>query len=96
MNPAERSGLVGYHDCKPVYLDEFKATCPPGTALESPEGLRTLADVLAELARLGVSRRIIERERSAGRLPKPDLHIGRMPLWRVETVRAWLESGDGR
>jgi hypothetical protein len=42
---------------------------------------------------LGVSRRAIERERAAGRLPKPDLHIGKMPLWRVETVRDWLERG---
>jgi hypothetical protein len=44
-------------------------------------------------AALGVSRRVIERERSAGRLPAPDLVIGKMPLWRVDTVRAWLERG---
>jgi predicted DNA-binding transcriptional regulator AlpA len=49
---------------------------------------------LNEVARaLGVSRRAVERERSAGRFPKPDLTIGRMPLWRVETVRAWIEGG---
>ena len=42
---------------------------------------------------LGVSRRIIERERSAGRFPKPDLTIGKMPLWRVESVRSYLERG---
>jgi predicted DNA-binding transcriptional regulator AlpA len=44
---------------------------------------------------LGVSRRAIERERSAGRFPKPDLTIGRMPLWRPETIRAWV-GGGGR
>jgi hypothetical protein len=44
-------------------------------------------------AALGVSRRIIERERSAGRFPAPDLYIGRVPLWRVETARAYLERG---
>jgi predicted DNA-binding transcriptional regulator AlpA len=49
---------------------------------------------LDELARtLGISRRAIERERSAGRFPKPDLIIGRMPLWRPETIRAWIEGG---
>jgi predicted DNA-binding transcriptional regulator AlpA len=42
---------------------------------------------------LGVSRRAIERERAAGRFPKPDMNIGRMPLWRPETIRAWVERG---
>jgi predicted DNA-binding transcriptional regulator AlpA len=45
---------------------------------------------------LGVSRRAIERERSAGRFPRPDLTIGRMPLWRVVTIREWLENGGHR
>ncbi len=49
------------------------------------------ADELADA--LGISRRAIERERSAGRLPRPDLTIGRMPLWRVQTIKAWLERG---
>ena len=40
-----------------------------------------------------MSRRAIERERAAGRFPRPDLTIGKMPLWRLETVRAWLERG---
>jgi len=44
-------------------------------------------------AALGVSRRLLERELSARRFPQPDLHIGRVPLWRVETVRGWLERG---
>ena len=45
-------------------------------------------------AALGVSRRTLERERSAGRLPRPDLHIGRAPMWRRETIARWLEGGD--
>lgn len=45
---------------------------------------------------LGVSRRAIERERSAGRFPRPDLTIGRMPLWRPETISRWLEGGGYR
>ena len=44
-------------------------------------------------AALGVSRRAIERERSAGRFPKPDITLGRMPLWRPETLRRWLAEG---
>ena len=42
---------------------------------------------------LGVSRRSLERERSAGRLPRADLTIGRMPLWKPETIRRWIEGG---
>jgi predicted DNA-binding transcriptional regulator AlpA len=42
---------------------------------------------------LGVSRRAIERERSAGRFPAPDRHIGRMPVWKPETIRRWLDGG---
>ncbi len=42
-------------------------------------------------AALGVSRRLLERELSARRFVKPDVYIGRVPLWRVETVRAYLD-----
>jgi predicted DNA-binding transcriptional regulator AlpA len=41
----------------------------------------------------GVSRRTIERERSAGRFPAPDLHIGKAPLWKPETIRRWIDGG---
>jgi hypothetical protein len=52
---------------------------------------------LDELATaLGVSRRVLERERSAGRFPAPDLSVGRMPLWKPQTIRAWIEGGGRR
>jgi predicted DNA-binding transcriptional regulator AlpA len=41
---------------------------------------------------LNAGRRTVERMRAAGRLPKPDLHVGKMPRWRPESVRAWLDS----
>lgn len=44
-------------------------------------------------AALGVSRSVIERERRAGRFPKPDRTIGRIPLWKPETIRAWVDGG---
>jgi predicted DNA-binding transcriptional regulator AlpA len=44
-------------------------------------------------AALGVSRRLLERKRAAGRFPRPDLKIGRCPLWRPETIRRWVEGG---
>lgn len=58
---------------------------------------RRLAFRLDEVAEsLGISRRTIERERSAGRFPRPDLHIGKMPLWTPETIRRWVEGGGDR
>jgi predicted DNA-binding transcriptional regulator AlpA len=44
-------------------------------------------------ASLGISKRTLQRELAARRFPKPDQHIGRMPIWRIETVKAWLERG---
>lgn len=68
---------------------------PPGV-VHKP--LAAVGDRLAlrldELAvALGVSRRAIERERSAGRFPRPDLTIGRMPLWQPATIRRWIDEG---
>jgi predicted DNA-binding transcriptional regulator AlpA len=47
-------------------------------------------------AALGVSRRTIEREWSAGRFPKPDLMIGKAPLWSPETLTRWVSAGGSR
>jgi hypothetical protein len=63
--------------------------------LERPAAPPRLAYRLSELATaLGVSKRLLEQERAAGRLPKPDLRIGRgrVSLYRVETIRSWLDS----
>src|SRR5262249_4358650 len=43
--------------------------------------------------RPGVSRRTLERERAAGRFPRPDLAIGKAPLWTSDSIRAYLERG---
>jgi hypothetical protein len=42
---------------------------------------------------LNASRRTVERMRSAGRLPRPDLHLGRVPRWKPETIQRWIEGG---
>ncbi len=83
-------------------LSELTAVLPGlRQALESRQADRPRIEPLAyrldELAdALGVSRRAIERERAAGRFPRPDLTIGKMPLWRPETVRSFLERGGRR
>jgi hypothetical protein len=42
---------------------------------------------------LGISERALDRERAAGRFPAPDAVVGKMPLWRPETVRRWAGGG---
>ena len=59
----------------------------------APERLTLRLDDLA--AMLGMDRRTIERARSAGRFPRPDLHVGKSPLWRPETVQGWIARGGG-
>ena len=67
---------------------------PPRPAGVHPLSETALAWRLDAIAKaLGISRRTLERERSAGRFPPPDLHIGKMPLWRPETIRRWVEGG---
>jgi hypothetical protein len=74
------------------------ALAPGSPALARKRGRRrrlpSIAWRLARVAReLDNSRRALERERSAGRFPPPDLTIGRMPLWRPQTVHRWAEGG---
>src|SRR5262245_6296558 len=60
-------------------------TLPPG--IEPMLGIDDLATLLS------CSRRLVERMRSAGKVPKPDIKIGKMPRWKPETIRRWIEDG---
>jgi hypothetical protein len=42
---------------------------------------------------LSISRRVLERERSTGQFPAPDLIFGRMHLRRPERIQAWIGGG---
>ena len=62
-----------------------------------PQTVPRLTYRLNDLATaLGVSRRTIERERSAGRFPPPDLKIGKSPLWMRETIVRWIAEGGAK
>jgi excisionase family DNA binding protein len=45
---------------------------------------------------LGLSRRHVERMRSAGRFPVPDRMAGRAPLWRPETIQKWMGESTSK
>ena len=83
MNPAR----------KPAAGAESPEARPePSEPWKTPAG--RLAYRLTELAEaLGISRRTLERERSAARFPRPDLWMGKIPLWKPETIRRWIDGG---
>jgi hypothetical protein len=66
---------------------DVKSGGPPPFGLEPMLSIEDLA------ALLNCSRRLVERMRSAGKVPKPDLRIGKMPRWKPETIRRWIDGG---
>jgi hypothetical protein len=47
-----------------------------------------------DLARvLNAGRRTVERLRNTGKLPQPDLYVGKMPRWSPETISQWIGGG---
>jgi hypothetical protein len=67
------------------------AECPAATP--RPDRIESLWSLDDIARRLKCSRRLVERLKSAGKLPPPDLRVGRMPRWKEETIRAWIERG---
>jgi predicted DNA-binding transcriptional regulator AlpA len=58
-----------------------------------PAGFERMISIDDLAALLSCSRRLVERMRSAEKVPKPDIKIGKMPRWRPETIRKWIEGG---
>jgi predicted DNA-binding transcriptional regulator AlpA len=62
-----------------------------------PIAIEPLLTIDGLAAVLSIARRTAERLKSAGKLPRPDLTIGRMPRWKPETIRCWIdEQARGR
>jgi hypothetical protein len=86
-------------DSGPLRLDGTLAPPPEDTRPEAkrgpilPAGIEPLLGIDDLAAVLNCSRRLVERMRSAGKVPKPDIQIGKMPRWRVETIRRWIAEG---
>jgi excisionase family DNA binding protein len=71
--------------------ERLRLASPPSLAPAIPP-LLSIEDLCTTL---NCSRPTIERMRSAGKLPKADVYVGRrLPRWRVETIRRWIEGGS--
>ncbi len=74
---------------------EAPANGRPSDAVPLRDRLLWSLDDIASLC--GVSKRFLERDRAAGRMPAPDVRLGRRVFWRPTTVNRWLDSqGGGR
>lgn len=56
-------------------------------------GYLTSADIAD---RLGVKVSTVRQYKLRGTLPPPDETIGRSPVWREETISAWIASRPGQ
>jgi len=70
------------HHTRPCY--------PPPGVLDIPDALLRKSHVLALAG--WISDNTLARRIKDGDFPKPDVHSGRNPLWRVQTVRHWLKG----
>jgi predicted DNA-binding transcriptional regulator AlpA len=43
-------------------------------------------------AMLDVSTKTIDRRIDEGKLPQPDLHVGRQPRWQSSKIMLWLQT----
>jgi hypothetical protein len=73
-----------------------ESTASVKVSLARPSIEKLAYRITEQSAALGLSRRAIERASYAGKFPEAGVHVGRCPLWRVETVRSWLEGGGTR
>ncbi|MBV8126804.1 MAG: helix-turn-helix domain-containing protein [Planctomycetaceae bacterium] len=93
MTPAPRRKPAVY-DPGPVKLadaiDPPEADRPKRTL---PTGIEPMLHIDDLAALLSCSRRLVERMRSAGKIPKPDIHVGKCPRWKPATIRAWIDRG---
>lgn len=82
---------VGDDSTPSSYTGHAPRSSREGRTVPLSERLTWGLDDIAELT--GLNRRTLERLRSAGKFPPPDLRIGKRVLWRPETVRRWIEGG---
>jgi hypothetical protein len=65
----------------------------PGAAATREQGRPSLVETSDGRSEPAGSCHIVERIRSAGRIPRPDMHVGRRPRWSAATIRARIERG---
>ena len=60
-----------------------------------PAGVSILLSKEQIYAAIGVSDRTFDSMLSAGKYPPPDMRLGPLPRWKVETHNKWVEASCG-
>jgi predicted DNA-binding transcriptional regulator AlpA len=48
---------------------------------------------IAEISAMtGINRRTLDRMKQSGKMPKPDLDLGKIALWKRTTIEKWLSG----
>lgn len=76
---------------KPKRGNHTWSVVPPAGLMEIPGALLRKCHVLAVVG--GISDNTLATRIKNGDFPKPDIYSGKSPLWRVQTVRDWLNGG---
>ncbi len=79
------------HQPEAPAVPDPKVGFPRGRTLPASIEPMLHIDDLAEL--LSCSCRLLERMRLAGKVPKPDSHVGRCTRWKPATIRRWNDRG---
>jgi predicted DNA-binding transcriptional regulator AlpA len=72
-----------------IQLSDAIVTMPSGRKNVKPETYRRKA--IASV--LSICVRTLDRMISSGNFPKPDIKIGKHPIWKRATVERWMDSG---
>lgn len=78
---------------KKTRSNHTKPCAPPAGILDIPDAMLRKCHVLALCQ---VSDNTLHRRIKDGDFPSPDVHSGRNPLWRVQTIKDWLAGAVAR
>ncbi|MGO8903934.1 MAG: helix-turn-helix transcriptional regulator [Isosphaeraceae bacterium] len=80
----------------PAGFDRASEARPQGgspRARTLPASIEPLLHIDDLAALLSCSRRCVERMRAAGKLPRPDIHVGKCPRCKPAAIRTWIDRG---
>ena len=80
--------MIHPYEPEPTTLPEPR----PDRSNLAAAGIEPMLSIDDLAAALACDRRTVERMKSAGKLPPPDMKVGKMPRWKPATFRQWVDA----